>query len=118
MVWPIIPILLAGTAGTAAGALVSNLLDGGDEIHAPYETFAPQITHAPISSIQYPDYQIQIDSPAAIQTSKKEMRVDPTISPVQQVMPGMETTEGIPIIPIALIGGAALVVMSYVGKKK
>ena len=98
-------------AGSLLGGLFDNL---GGETHAPYEHFSPQYTTAPVISTQHPSYQLQFDSPGAIQTTKKEMKTTADISPSQAY--DMGSSEGIPIVPIAIIAGIALVVMTYVKK--
>ena len=98
-----------------AGSLFGGLFDGiGAETHAPYEHYAPQFTTAPVISTQHPSYQLQFDSPGAIQSTKKEMTTRAEISPSQAY--DMGSSEGIPIVPIAIIAVIGLVVMSYVKK--
>ena len=108
-------LVIGGTllAGTLLGGLLDNFSIGGEQ-HAPYETFMPQYTLAPVISTQHPDYQIQIDSPGAFQTSKKTMKTEADIRPTQSYAPS--ETAGIPIIPIAIIGAIALIGISYVKK--
>lgn len=108
--------LIIGAGLLAAGGILGGFLDGlniGGEYHQPYEHYQPQYTLAPVTSIQYPDYQVQIDSPGAIQTSKKTMKTEADIRPTQSYQ---GDTEGLPIVPIAIIGTIALIGMAYVKK--
>ena len=76
--------------------------------HAPYETYSSAVQYAPVTSIQYPDYAINIGSPEAVATTKKEQTVTSR--------PGFEysaeqarQTSGVDLVPIAIIGAVALV---------
>ena len=39
--------------------------------HSPYEQFSQAIQYAPVTTIQYPDYAINIQSPEAVASTKK-----------------------------------------------
>ena len=101
MVLPLVPAL----AGVAGGALASNALTkkGSSTTTTTNTTTTDSRSYA----IQYPTYQIQIDSPMASQTTKKEARSDASAVPTIQT--GTGTDLG-PLIPVALIIAGALVI--------
>lgn len=91
MVWgAIAPGAIAPIAAGIGGGLLGGLLAGGDtttitketsitttnawkkEIHAPYENYQKTETFAPQTTIS-PIYSVQIDSPHAQMTTKKEL---------------------------------------------
>jgi len=88
----------------------------------PYGIFSPTTSYA----IQYPDYQIQIDSPLARQTSKKEQTVEgyggdvpyslmqvPTQTPTLEA-PQTEGTNMALLVGLAVVG---VLGYSYLKKK-
>ena len=78
--------------------------------HAPYETYSSAIQYAPVTSIQYPDYAINIGSPEAVATTKKEQTV--TSRPEFEYAAEQAqapASAGIDLMPIAIIGAVALV---------
>jgi len=117
MVWPIL-------AGAAAG--IGGMLLGGETkkeatvYHAPYETYSPQTTDARVWNVQYPNYQVMMNSPLASQTTKKEMSTAIDQRPEQSVAPvGGSQTTGTNMTTIALIAGGALVLYGFLsGRKK
>ena len=134
MVLPIIPIAMVG-AGAAAGAGYS-IFKKADPVtstqthtvtHSPYETYAPQkqLSYNPVNTITYPEYHIQMDSPGAQMTTKKELSVtsEPSLSARQDVAPvgsgatDMASGGGLDLLPIVLIGGVAYVLATYLKKK-
>lgn len=127
MVFPLIPAaIVAGGIGAGAGYSIfkKEKAPSQNVTHAPYETYAPQKTmsYAPVSSIQYPSYQIQIDSPASYQSMKKTADIEsaPHVAPTQSVAPisGAMSDSGIDIMPIAIIAGVALIGMKYLESRK
>lgn len=118
MVWPAI---VAGIGGTLAGSLL-----GGSKKeytitkHAPYETYSPQTTDARVYNIQYPTYQVQIDSPLASQSTKKEMATELTQKPSMEVSPqnAPVTSQGTNWTTIAIVAVAGLVAYGVVSRKK
>ena len=76
--------------------------------HAPYETYSSAVQYAPVTSIQYPDYAINIGSPEAVATTKKEQTV--TSRPeFEYSAEQARQTSGVDLVPIAIIGAVALV---------
>lgn len=76
--------------------------------HAPYETYSSAVQYAPVTSIQYPDYAINIGSPEAVATTKKEQTV--TSKPeFEYSAEQARQTSGVDLVPIAIIGAVALV---------
>lgn len=122
MIWPLVA---AGAIGAGA-ALLGNILGGETKkeasvYHAPYETYAPQTTSARTYNIQYPSYQVQMNSPLASQSTKKEMRTEIDQEPSQSVAPvgGSVPSEGTNWVMIAGLGVAGLVAYGLVsGRKK
>lgn len=115
MVLPLLPVAAAAIAGLFGGSLLGGLPDIGTEYHAEKEHYQPQITYAPVTSIQHPDYQIMIESPMGVQTSKKAMKTTSDVSPEQSYEPS--TAEGIPIVPIAILAAITFIGVSYVKGK-
>jgi len=111
MVIPLLGPLAAGGAGILGGLVLGK--KEASVQHAPYETYSPQFTYTPLTSIQYPDYQTIIDSPLAKQVSKKQATLEPTISPTQTVSPiggsvGTDFTTIAIIAAVGLLGYGAL----------
>lgn len=101
MVLPIIPALV----GVASGALASNAFSkkGTSTTDSHNYTDSRQI------DITYPSYQIQIDSPMASQSTKKEA--------AQSIIPtnsGGNTIDFSQLVPVALILGGALIVKEVI----
>ena len=119
MVLPLIPIIVGAFAGMTAEKGLDSIFGGsgttkkdtkiGGEYHAAYEQYAPVQSYAP--QIQYPDYQIMIDSPLSKQTLSKKQESSPELSG------GAASGLDIPIIPLAVLGVAGLVVYGVVSKK-
>lgn len=126
MALPLIPLAIVG-AGAAMGAGYSAFKKPGPQTstvtHAPYETYAPQksLQYSPVSSIQYPSYQIQIDSPASYQSMKKTADIDskPVLKPTQDVSPvgSGDMSTGLDLVPIAIIGAVAFIGYGIIKKK-
>ncbi len=113
---------LTGAALGAGGAIVGGLGGTKKEYsitkHAPYETYSPQTTDARVFNIQYPSYQVQIDSPLASQTTKKEMTTTQDIRPEQTVSPqNAPSTTGTDMTTIAIIAAVALIAYGVVSRK-
>lgn len=112
MVWPILAGAAAGIAGTFLGSATKK--ETSIVQHAPYETYAP--TDARSFQIQYPDYNVVVNSPLSSAGSKKEMssqqELRPSIAP--QNAP---STTGTDMTTIALIVAAGLIVYGVVSKK-
>ena len=82
--------------------------------HSPYEQYSSAIQYAPVTTIQYPDYAINIHSPEAVATTKKEMTVDSRPSQSYRAEQGQTQTSGTDLTMIALIAAAALVAYGVV----
>jgi hypothetical protein len=82
--------------------------------HSPYEQYSQAIQYAPVTTIQYPDYAINIQSPEAVATTKKEMTVDSRPSQSYRAEQGQTQTSGTDLTMIALIAGVALVAYGVV----
>jgi len=101
MVFPLLPAV----AGIAGGALASNALSkkGSSTSTTTNTSYADsrQI------DVTYPVYQVQIDSPMASQTTKKEsaQRIEPSFA-----AGGSGGTDLSQLIPVALIIAGAVVI--------
>lgn len=118
MVWP---LLAAGAIG-AGSALLGDFFGGTKKeasvYHAPYETYSPQTTDARVWNIQYPSYQVIMNSPLASQSTKKEMSTSIDQRPSQEVSP-VGSAEGTNWVLIAGLAVTGLVVYGLVsGRKK
>ena len=82
--------------------------------HSPYEQYSQAIQYAPVTTIQYPDYAINIQSPEAVATTKKEMTVDSRPSQSYRAEQGQTQTSGTDLTMLALIAGVALVAYGVV----
>ena len=82
--------------------------------HSPYEQFSQAIQYAPVTTIQYPDYAINIQSPEAVASTKKEMTVDSRPSQSYRAEQGQTQTSGTDLTMIALIAAVALVAYGVV----
>lgn len=82
--------------------------------HSPYEQYSQAIQYAPVTTIQYPDYAINIQSPEAVATTKKEMTVDSRPSQSYRAEQGQTQTSGTDLTMIALIAAVALVAYGVV----
>ena len=82
--------------------------------HSPYEQYSQAIQYAPVTTIQYPDYAINIQSPEAVAMTKKEMTVDSRPSQSYRAEQGQTQTSGTDLTMIALIAAAALVAYGVV----
>jgi len=82
--------------------------------HSPYEQYSQAVQYAPVTTIQYPDYAINIQSPEAVATTKKEMSVDSRPSQTYKAEQGQTQTSGTDWTMIALIAAAALVAYGVV----
>jgi len=83
--------------------------------HAPYETYSSAVQYAPVTSIQYPDYAINIGSPEAVATTKKEQTITSKPEFEYEAEQG-RTTSGVDLVPIAIIAAVALVAYGLVSK--
>lgn len=82
--------------------------------HSPYEQYSQAIQYAPVTTIQYPDYAININSPEAVATTKKEMTVDSRPSQSYKAEQGQTQSSGADLTMIALIAAVALVAYGVV----
>jgi hypothetical protein len=82
--------------------------------HSPYEQYSQAIQYAPVTTIQYPDYAINIQSPEAVASTKKEMTVDSRPSQSYRAEQGQTQTSGTDLTMLALIAGVALVAYGVV----
>ena len=139
MVAPLIPIAIglggaalggAGIASFVSGSKKSDKMASSNSVfaetapfsvssqtyspHSPYEQFSQAIQYAPVTTIQYPDYAININSPEAVATTKKEMTVDSRPSQSYRAELGQTQTSGTDLTMIALIAAVALVAYGVV----
>lgn len=114
MVLPLVPIL----AGAAGGSILSGALSkkGTTQTYSPSTTTTTTTTDARSFNIQYPTYQIQIDSPLASQTTKKEATATSRATPTITTETGASGFDPASLIPIALIIGGAVVLKEVVKK--
>lgn len=103
MVVPIIAYGATALAGALGGSLASSALSKGD-------TYAPQNTDARSYAINYPSYQIQIDSPLSSQSTTK--KVASTSEPTAAA--GGSNFDASSLIPIALIIGGTVVIREVI----
>lgn len=82
--------------------------------HSPYEQYSQAVQYAPVTTIQYPDYAINIHSPEAVASTKKEMTVDSRPSQSYRAEQGQTQTSGTDLTMIALIAAVALVAYGVV----
>lgn len=101
MALPLIPIL----GGVAGGALASNALSKKGS--STSTTTNTSYTDSRQIDVTYPVYQVQIDSPLASQTTKKEsaQRIEPSFA-----AGGSGGTDLSPLLPVALIIAGAVVI--------
>lgn len=103
MVLPVLPLVATGLAGALGGSLASNSLTKKGSVDSHNYTDSRQI------DITYPVYQVQIDSPAASQTTKKESAQ--SIEPTNSTGSGIDFSQ---LMPVALVIGGALVVKELI----
>ena len=101
MALPLLPAL----AGVAGGALASNALSKKGS--STSTTTNTSYTDSRQVDVTYPVYQVQIDSPLASQTTKKEsaQRIEPSFA-----AGGSGGTDLSALIPVALIIAGAVVI--------
>lgn len=101
MALPLLPAL----AGVAGGALASNALSKKGS--STSTTTNSSYTDSRQIDVTYPVYQVQIDSPMASQTTKKEsaQRIEPSFA-----AGGSGGTDLSALIPVALIIAGAVVI--------
>jgi len=101
MALPLLPAL----AGIAGGALASNALSKKGS--STSTTSNTSYTDSRQIDVTYPVYQVQIDSPLASQTTKKEaaQTITPSFSGG-----GSGGTDLTPLLPVALIIAGAVVI--------
>jgi hypothetical protein len=114
VVLPLVPIL----AGVAGGSLLSGALTkkGDTTTYSPSTTTTTTKTDARSFNIQYPTYQVQIDSPLASQTTKKEQTSTASATPTITTETGASGFDVSSLLPIALILGGAVVLKEVVKK--
>lgn len=88
------------------------------ETHAAYEQYSKAIQYAPVTSIQYPDYAININSAGATATTKKTQTVSSTPEQDYNASQSSDSgnSSGVDMVTLALIAGAALVAYGLVSK--
>lgn len=82
--------------------------------HSPYEQYSQAVQYAPVTTVQYPDYAINIQSPEAVASTKKDMSVDSRPSQSYRAEQGQTQTSGTDLTMLALIAGVALVAYGVV----
>lgn len=105
MVLPLLPAI----AGVAGGALASNALTKKGS--STTTTTNTTTTDARSYAIQYPTYQVQIDSPLASQTTKKDARSEASSVPTIETGTGLDFSQ---LIPVALIIGGAVIIKEVI----
>jgi hypothetical protein len=105
MALPLLPAL----AGIAGGALASNALTKKGS--STTTTTNRTITDSRSYSIVYPTYQVQIDSPMAYQSTKKEAKSEARAIPTIETGTGLDLS---PLVPVAVIIGGALVLKEVI----
>ncbi len=116
---PLIPVV-AGLGGATVGALAGGAVSKkGSTTTTTYSpTTTSTLTDARAYNIQYPTYQIQIDSPKAMQTTKKEATASARAYPSIEA-PGAVTQGGTDLsvlLPVAIIIGGAVVIKEVLKK--
>jgi flagellar basal body-associated protein FliL len=142
MVAPLIPIAVGLGGAALGGAGIMSMFDGGKKSekavntnsvfpesapfsvnaqtyspHSPYEQYSQAIQYAPVTSIQYPDYAINVNSPDATAATKKTQTVTSEPTHEYQANQGQNPTSGLDILPIAVVAALALVAYGVVTKK-
>lgn len=86
------------------------------ETHAPYEQFSAAIQYAPVTSIQYPGYAINIGSPGATATTKQTQEVSstPRLDYSAEQTGAVSGIDSKTILLLALIAAGGLVVYGLV----
>jgi len=105
MAFPLLPAI----AGIAGGALASNALTKKGS--STSTTTSTSVTDSRSYSIVYPTYQVQIDSPKAIQTTKKEAKSEASAIPTIETGTGLDLS---PLVTVAVIIGGALVLKEVI----
>ena len=135
---PLIPIALAGSTlagGFLAGSAMTkkesvssnsvfpesapfsvNAQTYAPENHSPYEQFSQSVQYAPVTSIQYPDYAINVNSPGASATTKKTQTVTskPSQEHISRQTEDSGNSQGTDMVTLALVAGVALVAYGLV----
>jgi len=126
MVLPLIPIAV-GLGGLGVGSLISSWLSGGKKeasaitttTYEPYAFYQPSYA----KQIQYPDYNIIMESPMSkIDSTKKQtMTQQPSMS--APISPITGSGDGAAfdmdsLLPIVVIGGVAYIAHGVLTKKK
>lgn len=107
MVLPIVAgLAAAGGLGAGLGAIAAGKGSTQTTTYEPYSTYSPSKSVS--ANIQYPTYQIQIDSPFASQTTKKSQKAEAesTAEPSNSAASGLDLSS---LVPVALILGAAYI---------
>jgi hypothetical protein len=126
MVLPLIPIAV-GAAGLGLGGLLSNLLSGSKKaatVGATTTTYHPYAFYQPsyAKQIQYPDYNIIMESPMSrIDSTKKQtMTQEPSIAAPITPTAGAAGTpfDASSLLPIVVVGGAVYIAHGLITKKK
>lgn len=113
MVIALLPYIATALAGVAGGALASNALTGGGT--STTTSTSSSYTDARAFSIQYPDYQIQIDSPLASQsTTKKAAATTEATSEAGGATGSSTSIDASSLLPIAAIIAGAVVVRELI----
>lgn len=103
MAVPLLGLAATGLAGALGGSLLTSSTSSGKGDY----TYSP--TDARSLAYTGPSYQVQIDSPAALQTTKKEASA--TSEPEVSAGSGIDLSQ---LVPIALIIGGAVVIKELI----
>lgn len=123
MVFPLIPVAIAGIGGSILGGGLMSVFGSGkkdySEHHAPQEHYAPVATDArSTSEIWSPTYIYQIDSPEGFiskkDTNVAESQATPKISSMREDPTSI--SEGTDMTKLAIIGAVGIVAYGLVSK--
>jgi len=107
MVVPLVAYAAAALAGVAGGSIASNALSSkGTSTSTSTST---SITDSRAFNIQYPTYQIQIDSPLASQSTTKKAASTTEATTSADASGSSSGFDASGLIPIAAIIGLALI---------
>lgn len=141
MVLPLVPIAVGLGGAALGGAGAMTLLGGGKKSetvrntnsvfpdsapfsvnaqtyspHSPYEQFSQGIQYSPVTSIQYPGYAVNINSPEAVASTKKEMTTESRPNLDYSASQQQNPSTGTDLVTLALIAGAAIVAYGVVSR--
>jgi len=114
MVLPIVAMAGTALAGALGGSLANSALSKKGNTDSHNTTTTSTTTDSRSMAIQYPTYQIQIDSPMASQTTKKEASSSAESTPSVSAVGGSAGLDLSQLMPVALVIGGAIVIKEMV----